>query len=329
MKPRKPLRIRLARFRARVSRSEKLTLMLLRFYVPFRMCRIQQKAGKIRISKDNRSILIADRHAPYTIDLIDNFDFYFNSTKSDVDQGVPRLDVDFSEPKRHLVRGFEDFRVWVPSIVEPIETLQQYCEVSRIEAGWRVIDLGAYSAVSSMWFSDVVGPEGLVVAVEADPETFVYAQKNVEEYFSLRGFGPNLMNVACWSTDGEIEFVSEGNLGSGARDVLSRNVNSAVTVRSLTLSSIASEWNLDRVDLLKADIEGAEYFAFSDEAFFARYSPIIVFEPAQSSAEETHLSSLRCQLEGYGYSLVEHQQVGSRLPLVVAARTPREPFARF
>lgn len=107
-------------------------------------------------------------------------------------------------------------------------------------------------------------------------------------------------------------------MGSAVSSLLPRaKKENLVSVKSLTLSEIALTFNLSRVNVIKADVEGAEFQAFSDKAFFEKFRPVIIFEPAEESLRSTRLPEILKLLEGYGYIPEIHAQIGSKLPLVV------------
>ena len=85
----------------------------------------------------------------------------------------------------------------------------------------------------------------------------------------------------------------------------------------MMLSDLVSLQKMQIVDLIKADIEGAEYAAFSDKKFFAKFRPRLVFELAPSASPATEAEHLNDLLSGYGYEIQTVPQPGSEMPLVV------------
>jgi len=79
-----------------------------------------------------------------------------------------------------------------------IDTLEPY-----IRPGSTVIDLGACFGQMSVMFSKLVGPDGLVIAVEANPDVYEIMEANVREN------SPNIrpVHAAAWHVSGEtLEF---------------------------------------------------------------------------------------------------------------------------
>lgn len=250
-------------------------------------------------------------HFPYARDIIDEFDFYFDAVAND------GKSVDYSSPAKHDLIGWDLFPIVFPSLPEPLDTARQYIELTDMHPGQVVLDLGGYAGVAAMAFMETVGSDGAVISVEADATNYEALQENVRHYQEIRGFAPQILNAAIWSADGAVEYSAESNLGSAVTAVLARTRHGNSTVPALTLSSLVDAYRLDRVDIIKADIEGAEYQAFSDERFFAHHHPTLIFEPAQSAVKTTQLSSLRRLLARFDYQVTTFDQDGSRLPLVV------------
>lgn len=267
----------------------------------------------ITIGKRGHSIRLNPRFPAYVRDIVDEFDLYFDAVR---DEGN---DVDYSTPREHRLTGWDLFPSLVPGLPEPMQTINQYVALTGMKPGQHVLDLGAYAGITGCAFMEVVGPSGQVVSVEADPVNLSCARENIDRYASLRGYGPRLLEGAVWSETGTIEFSAESSLGSAVTSVLTRATGKGTAVPCFTLSDIVARTGLASVDIIKADIEGSEYWAFSDAGFFSKHHPTLIFEPALNSIRETNLEAITELLRGHGYSVTLHEQVGSRLPLVVCA----------
>jgi predicted O-methyltransferase YrrM len=118
---------------------------------------------------------------------------------------------DFSTPRFHKIASFDHFPVLIPSIPEPYVTIEQYLSFARLKPGDIVFDLGVYAGITSIVFSQTVGPEGAVFGFEADSTNFEAASENLK---TARRFGaPNntvLVQKAVWCHGNGLEFLSEG-----------------------------------------------------------------------------------------------------------------------
>jgi FkbM family methyltransferase len=118
-------------------------------------------------------------------------------------------------------------------------------------AGDVVVDAGAGIGEDTIVFSRRVTPTGRVIAIEAHSRVFRCLQKTVR--------GSGLANVtallcAVYSSEGEI-FISTDELHA-ANTIVEAAPSGRVSARSLGL--LFEELGLQRVDLLKLNIEGAE-----------------------------------------------------------------------
>lgn len=266
---------------------------------------IQDKT--IEVTKGDKKIIISTRHTVYIRDIVTQFDYYFNSV-SPVDNVV-----DYSRPHEHIVPGFDLFPVVFPSFSEPIITTKQYTDFAHLQPGHVVIDLGAYSGLTSIVFAEKVGKGGLVIAVEADEDNYQCAEKNISRYYQETNMPIDLLYGAAWSHNKGIEFSCEMNMGSSAADIVGRR-GRMVKVPSYTLSDIAR--GLDRVNFVKIDIEGAEAEVIKDAEFFSRYNPRMIIETHGKGTDQ----AVQSTLTSYGYIVKHVIQEEVRFPLLECER---------
>ncbi len=131
--------------------------------------------------------------------------------------------------------------------------LNGWCFDYMPEDGDKIIDIGAGIGDDVIIFSRLVGANGLVVAIEAHPTTFKCLLKTVEINKLT-----NVISVNMATGDRE-ESVQMGGEGSYLENRIIRNSKNAINeVKCNKLDEILSELNIFDVDLLKANIEGAE-----------------------------------------------------------------------
>jgi FkbM family methyltransferase len=275
----------------------------------------------LKSKSNSNSILFSREQIHYISELVRDFDFYFNSIN--LENKNSQVIIDFSKPDFHSIKGWNYFEVHFPSLVEPLETSAQYIEHLRLVPGETIIDLGAYAGLSSMHFMEQVGQNGTVIAVEADQFTLFSTEVNFRNYDRKFGTSPQLLKCAAWSSDTELQFLSEGNIGSSVLGINSRKRFSKL-VQAKTLSSIANEFNLKKIDAIKLDIEGAEFEVFKDSEFFSNHKPRIIFEAILAGRKSPPYLKALSLLESYGYSLEIIEQAGSVQKLVLALPILRE-----
>ena len=115
-----------------------------------------------------------------------------------------------------------------------------------------ILDCGANVGFASHYFAER-HPEAQIVAVEADPTTFERLASNVAGHDRITP-----VHAALSDADGTATFYSAATSMSSSltrRDAGQQEVS----VPAITLSTLLRETGIDRVDVLKLDIEGAEF----------------------------------------------------------------------
>jgi len=120
--------------------------------------------------------------------------------------------------------------------------------------GDTIVDVGAGVGTELQAFSEMVGPQGRVVAIEADPAAYrcLEALRSVLRLPNVALMRRAVGAVAgtAWLTQ-DAEGAASNALGAAASD---RAVEVAVT----TLDLLVAELAIERIDLLKMNIEGGE-----------------------------------------------------------------------
>lgn len=199
-------------------------------------------------------------------------------------------------------------------------------EFLKIEEGWIVIDVGAEVGYYTILAGQSVGNTGKVLAIEPHPQTYLVLRKNIELY----GLN-NVVSVckAVGNKTGEVKLY-EGT-SSGATNVVSprplfdldsnrflrwlKLARSGLIFKAMrqrrvplknvpidTLDRITKENSIERVDLVKIDVQGAELDVLKgSHNILEKHKPILLVEvhPRYEWKPET----LYKLLQGYGYSL--------------------------
>ena len=210
---------------------------------------LKVKSDFIDVIKGFDVVRISSGHAVYLEDIINEFKFYFDAV-------VPFKEsnkniVDYSTPRYHDVVGFNAFPILFPSLSEPVLTAIQYVDFANLAEGATALDLGAYSGLTSIIFSEAVGITGTVVAVDADQRNIECIKRNFINYKKYFDKNIALLEGAVWNHNNGLEFSCEGNMGSSAASIVGNKRGSVIKVPSFTLSSIADKFNLKRVDFMK------------------------------------------------------------------------------
>jgi FkbM family methyltransferase len=126
----------------------------------------------------------------------------------------------------------------------------------------RTTDLSVYNdvVIRGEYSFDLPFSPKTIVDVGANTSNFAILVKNVVRY-------PNIfpIHAALWNKDGEIGISEpDSALGAQGKWGFFTHDGGDVRARSITMRTLMSEMNIDSIDLLKVDIEGAEKEVFED-----------------------------------------------------------------
>src|SRR5262249_32601140 len=144
-----------------------------------------------------------------------------------------------------------------------------------IKPGMTVIDVGANFGYYTILFGAAVGAAGRVIAVEPVPSTVALLKDSIE----LNGFAARTELIvgaagATASSQAHILFPPREPKNSA---VIAAATNGSIIVPSFTLDQLLHD--LDRVDLVKIDVEGSEVNVIEGmRETIARHRPSILLE---------------------------------------------------
>lgn len=158
----------------------------------------------------------------------------------------------FTSESRKFSVYFKDSPDWITQISvvhrqmnEPEVT--QYM-LYNLKPGMTFLDVGAAVGWYTLIGAHMIGPEGKVLAYEPMPSRFELLRENVK----LNGFE----NVSCFpfalsDRDGESYI-------GGVRKMRMTKKKTGIPVKMMRLDSHLKELDLNKVDIVKIDVEGAE-----------------------------------------------------------------------
>jgi FkbM family methyltransferase len=167
------------------------------------------------------------------------------------------------------------------------------------------IDVGANAGWHALLMARLVGPRGRVLAIEPNPSVREHLLRNVR----LNRLA-HIEVVACAVAESErtLSFLApDGNDPTSASGhvLAEENENSgSIRVEANTLDNIVAQKQVERLDLVKIDVEGFEWPVLQGaENTIERFRPYIVFEFDRScatrGAESDALFSEFFQRHGY------------------------------
>lgn len=157
-------------------------------------------------------------------------------------------------------------------LLDRIETFilegYNYNNICCAKKGNYVIDCGAYTGNTSIYFSDKVGREGKVFSFEAMPSTYDKLKKNIAE--SKRN-NINVYNYAVSDRCKTLLFTEDATPSS--RQVTSGH---GVEIKAASIDAFVRENNIKHIDFIKMDVEGAELDVLNGcEETCKKFSPIL------------------------------------------------------
>jgi FkbM family methyltransferase len=126
-----------------------------------------------------------------------------------------------------------------------------------------IVDAGANIGLASVYFANKY-PRAMIIAIEPGKDNFELLKRNVEPY---RNIIP--IHSALWNTNETLQLVDPG---LGYWGFMTEEINLSEetsgkfshTVKAMTLDKIIADHQLNKIDILKIDIEGAEKEVFED-----------------------------------------------------------------
>lgn len=266
------------------------------------------------IIKDDCVIRLSSKHSVYINDIVNYFNYYYNAVVP-INCGNLKI-VDYSSPRYHDVVGFDSYPIFFNSLSEPIITSKQYLDFAELSSGDVALDLGAYSGLFSILLSQAVGKHGKVIAVEADSENLTSVVRNISncsKYIKYNNI--SILEGAVWEHNNGINFSTEGNMGPSASSIVGENRGIIKKVQTFTLSKISDIFDLNKINFIKCDIEGAEKIIFNDPKFFSKHRPKIIIEAHIVDGVDTSESCM-LTLGKHGYISRKIIQEGVNLHLI-------------
>jgi FkbM family methyltransferase len=137
-----------------------------------------------------------------------------------------------------------------------------------------IFDLGSNSGLSVIFFK-LKYPNAIIFAFEPNPVVFKKLKKNTKNFSNIKCF-----NFAISYKDGFDKFYvcDRDNLSSSF--IKRSSPGGYIEVETRSVPSIIKEFNINSIDLIKFDVEGAEFKIFSNN---------FPFDIVQSMVGEVHL----------------------------------------
>lgn len=212
----------------------------------------------------------------------------------EVEPGVSLLLDPFDDISRTILVSRTN--AWEPEVWSAIER--------GLPPGGVFMDVGAHIGYDTLKASRRVGPDGRVVAFEPNPPTVALLMANIE---ASQAGNVIVQPIACSDSETEISLFDSTGGNSGASSLAASNAGAARTefkVRARPIDAVMPELGLTRLDVFKADVEGAEVLVLRGAAnTLRRLRPRLIIEvvPRQLANMGTSVEELEALIWSLGY----------------------------
>jgi len=217
--------------------------------------------------KNNKKLIVKKKELTWKnpLTIKNNFD-KINVEYKNLNQAISLFDKLFSysisKTEIDLTKDFEIsfFGKTITTDFEQFKEIEYgilgYNKYYKLRVGDIVFDLGGYHGLYSIWASSIVGPNGKIYCFEPDKDNLEILNKNIKEN--------NIRNiivepVAVSNKTGETRFFKRGH---GSRivssDFKTNTKDALITIPTIRLSDYIRNNNIQKIDFIKADIEGEE-----------------------------------------------------------------------
>jgi FkbM family methyltransferase len=187
---------------------------------------------------------------------------------------------------------------WEPEVWDAIRR--------HLKPGAVFVDVGAHIGIDSLKAGAVVGPSGKVVSIEPNPTTLDQLRANVAASGAKNVI---IQPIALADVEQELTLFDSRRTGnSGSSSLSSRNAGDAgrpYKVKGRRLDDVVRELALDRLDLIKADVEGAELLVLRGSVeTLTRFRPALILEivPRQLENLGASVTAVESMIRAFGYN---------------------------
>src|SRR5262245_48774859 len=191
--------------------------------------------------------------------------------------GVQDLLVECLDGMRLLVPSLSEsvgFHLFIDGVYEPAGL---DWALAHLQPGDVFLDIGANIGAFAIPAARRVGPSGRVIAVEASPRISEYLVKNI----ALNQLdNVAICRIAAGDMTGTTPFFEAPVERFGMGSLTAEHGGTPTLVEIRMIDDLLAELHVERVNVLKIDIEGFEYGAFkgAERLLRSRQCPLVLFE---------------------------------------------------
>lgn len=172
---------------------------------------------------------------------------------------------------------------------------------SVMPAPLNIVDLGANVGFTTIYFA-LKYPDAKIVSLEPSKMNFVVLQKNTAQHKNVVA-----LNAAIWFESKEIQFL-EAPYAYNSK-IAEGETGGSYSIAAYNVSDILQKENMETVDLLKIDIEGAEKDILQKNADWLYKVKNIIIEIHEPYA----FADLQRDLSAYGFTIITPPDKGLKM----------------
>lgn len=178
--------------------------------------------------------------------------------------------------------------------------------ISReLEQGMTCLDIGGNIGYYALLESKIVGKTGKVIAIEPSPENVRYLEKNLKLQNSSN---IEVLNIAAGDKDGNLKFLIYEDAANSCMVIPegqeSKYPGKVIQVPVKRIDSLLQEIPLERLDLVRMDVEGYEFHIFEGMLNTIRkFKPIIQLEVHKNIMGKENSKKFLEGLKNEGYEV--------------------------
>ena len=154
--------------------------------------------------------------------------------------------------------------------------------LKTIKRNWTVIEIGANQGYFTTLFKKLVGPKGSIHAFEPIPATFELLKESISKYpknYCLYNLGTGEENLDSVEFHLPVNDHGQATMSPHASDAWQNQEIHKIICKVVRLDDFAPVTNLEKVDFIKLDAEGAELPSLQGaQSLLEKHKPILFFE---------------------------------------------------
>lgn len=183
-----------------------------------------------------------------------------------------------------------------------IETFYQIFLENEYEVNWIknpkvIIDAGSHIGLFAVFMKNKF-PDAKIICIEPDAENFAMLRENTAFYKDVY-----YENCGLWNKETKLKVCDKHNLGNWG--VVVEENEQKGSVRAVTIDSLLKKYDIDRIDILKLDIESSEKKVFSKgfENWLSKTKMIAIelHDWMEKGCSKPFFEAINKTFESYGY----------------------------